>query len=216
MQPAAEPAPLPARSAAPLLRLPILSRMAAVEGWLADEEADLLIAGLCRALAHAPDAKAVVELGCYRGRATVVLGSVVQTMRPTARVYAIDPHDGVVGALDASVRRTPPTLPLFRRTIAEAGLVDVVVTVESRPHEVQWAEPIAFLLVDGLHDYASVSRDFFAFEPHLAEGSLVAFHDYAGYFPGVVAFVDELLASDRYRPAGHAGSLVLAAREPGR
>jgi predicted O-methyltransferase YrrM len=212
---AVELTPPPERRAAPVLRLPIIERMAAVDGWLTDEEADLVIAGLCHALAEAP-AKTVVELGCYRGRGTVVLGSVVQALRPTARVYAIDPHDGLVGALDASVRRTPPTLAPFQHTIAEAGLGDVVVTVQQHPHEVEWAEPIAFLLVDGLHDYASVSRDFFAFESHLAEGALVAFHDYADYFPGVTAFVDELLASDRYRPAGHAGSLVLAAQEPRR
>ena len=70
------------------------------------------------------------------------------------------------------MRRTPPTLAAFRRAISAARLDDVVVTVQRRPHEVEWSQPIAFLLVDGLHDYASVSRDFYAFEAHLTEAAL--------------------------------------------
>jgi predicted O-methyltransferase YrrM len=200
-------------SAGPLLlRLPIIERMAAVDGWLSEEEADLLIAGLQRALCETQEANAVVELGCYRGRGTVVLGSVVQAVRPSARVYAIDPHDSLVGALDSHMRRMPPTFPPFERTIAEAGLGNVVVAVQQHPHEVEWAEPIAFLLIDGLHDYASVSGDFFHFEPWLREGACVAFHDYADYFPGVMAFVDELLAAGRYERVRLAGSLIVARR----
>jgi hypothetical protein len=206
-------APPAEASAGPLLlRLPIIERMAAVDGWLTEEEADLLIAGLHSALSEAREAQAVVELGCYRGRATVVLGSVVQVVRPSARVYAIDPHDGLVGALDSHVRRMPPTFLPFQRTIAEAGVGNVVVAVQQPSQEVEWEEPIAFLLVDGLHDYASVSGDFFHFEPWLREGAYVAFHDYADYFPGVMAFVDELLAAGRYECVRLAGSLMLARR----
>jgi hypothetical protein len=184
-------------SAPLLLAVPILERMSRVDGWLSEGEADLLIAGLSQALADVPDAGAVVEIGSFRGRATTVLGSVVKALKPDARVHAIDPHDGVLGALDEGIQRTGPTLAQFRRTIAEAGLDDVVVTVQSRAHEVPWSSPIAFLLVDGLHDYANVSRDFGHFERWLAPGALVAFHDYADYFPGVIAFVDELLAAGR-------------------
>jgi predicted O-methyltransferase YrrM len=192
-----------------LLTVPILERMRRIDGWLHDAEADLLIAGLTRALADARDADAVVEVGSYCGRATVVLGSVVRAVRRDARVHAIDPHDGVVGALDEGIRRTAPTLSRFRRAIAGAGLDDVVVTVQRRAHEVAWDAPIAFLLVDGLHDYASVSRDYGHFEPWLAGGALVAFHDYADYFPGVVAFVDELLAAGRATGLRRAETMML-------
>jgi hypothetical protein len=60
-----------------------------------------------------------------------------------------------------------------------------------------------------LHDYRSVAGDFRHFEPWVADGGYVAFHDYAGSFPGVVAFVDELLAEGGYVRAGLVGSLIV-------
>jgi Methyltransferase domain len=197
-----------------LLTLPLIERMRRIDGWLTDDEADLLIAGVTCALAALPAPHVIVEVGCYCGRATTVLGGVARAHSRRARVVAIDAHDGVVGALDGTIGRTRPTLPIFRRTIADAGLEDVVEPLQQLPHEVSWAEPIAFLLVDGLHDYASVSRDFSHFEPWLVDNAFVAFHDYADYFPGVVALVDELTATGRYVPAGRAMSMVLLRNAP--
>src|SRR5258708_2525014 len=105
-----------------LLALPILERMRQVEGWLEDDEADLLIAAAARALAAPGERPAVVEVGSYCGRSTVVLGSVVRAVRPGGRVYAIDPHQGQVGAADGQLYAGPPTLPRFVHNIAAAGL----------------------------------------------------------------------------------------------
>jgi hypothetical protein len=196
------------------LTLPIIDRMRAVEGWLTDREADLLIAGAARALAALPPPHAVVEVGSYCGRSTTVLGSVVKAFSPEGHVYAVDPHEGEVGALDQRVIRTPPTLARFRDNMARAELSEVVVTMRQRSYEVAWERPVTFLLVDGLHDYASVSRDFGHFEPWLADGAHVAFHDYADYYPGVRAFVDELLAGRRYERIHLADSLMLGVYRP--
>jgi hypothetical protein len=197
-----------------LLTRPILARMRAVEGWLDEDEADLLLGATVRALADVPGASAVVEVGSYCGRATVVLGGVVRALRPAARVWAIDPHDGKVGAAGQYVA-VGPTLEKLRANVAAAGLGDVVEIVRAAAPQVPWREPIALLLVDGLHDYASVAGDFRHFEPWLAEGGYVAFHDYAGYFPGVVAFVNELLAGGGYRKAQLAGTLMVLRRKGG-
>jgi hypothetical protein len=187
--------------------------MRAVEGWLTDHEADLLIFGASDAITTLPAPHVLVEVGSYCGRATVVLGSVIKALDPRGRVHAIDPHEGRVGALDQGIRRTAPTLTRFEENIACAGLADVVVTVQQHAHEVSWDLPVTFLLVDGLHDYASVSRDFCHFESYLRDGAHVAFHDYADYFPGVVAFVDELLAAGGYERVHLVDSLMLIRRE---
>ena len=199
-------------SVAPLLlTIPILERMRAVEGWLTDEEADVLIAGASLALAEHPAPHHLVEIGSYCGRSTSVIGSVVKALSPGGVVHAVDPHEGEVGA--ERVVQTAPTLERFRRTIADAELEDVVRLVRLRSYEVVWEEPpIAFLLVDGLHDYANVSRDYQHFEPHLAPGALVAFHDYADYYPGVRAFVDELQEAGRCTFVALAHSMVLLRR----
>jgi predicted O-methyltransferase YrrM len=191
------------------IRPTALTVMKQVQGWLFDDEADLLITVADQALAACPEASALVEIGSYCGKATTVLANVVRAMRPAARVWAIDPHDGVVGDLDRSVSRNPPTLDTFRRNIGRAGLSDFVETVQARTADVAWSAPICLLLVDGLHDYGSVSRDFQHFEPFLADAALIAFHDYADYFPGVQKFVDELLRTNRYRQAHRASSLIV-------
>src|SRR5205807_2758808 len=91
---------------------------------------------------------------------------------------------------------------------------DHVVTIQQRSFEVVWQEPIALLLIDGLHDHGNVERDFRHFEPWLDPAGYVAFHDYSGWYPGVVAFVDELIASGRSEPVDQADSLALLRPRP--
>lgn len=198
----------------PLPSGPILKRMKEIDGWLDDDEADLLIAVAARSLSRADGSQAIVEVGSYCGKSTVVLGSVVKAARPEARVYAIDPHDGRVGAMDRGITSGPPTRATFDRNIAQAGVADVVLPIQSYPFEVTWDRPIGLLLIDGLHDYANVARDFSHFAQWVEEGGYVAFHDYASYYPGVQAFVDDLLASQRYRKVHLKGSLMVLEKLP--
>ncbi|MEY2936461.1 MAG: hypothetical protein RL033_7210 [Pseudomonadota bacterium] len=197
------------------LRQPILKEMRNIEGWLSPPEAELLISLAQQALLECPHVNALVEVGSYCGKATTVLGSVVRAVRSTARVWAIDPHDGFVGALDHGLEQVKPTLETLRQNIASANLSPFVEIVQARAQDVPWAEPICLLLIDGLHDYPSVLRDFTHFEGFLVDGGLVAFHDYTDYFPGVPAFVDELSASGRYETVARAKSLIALRKLPG-
>jgi hypothetical protein len=86
------------------------------------------------------------------------------------------------------------------------------------PHttaEITWTQPVTLLLVDGLHDYANVARDFFRFDEWIVAGGFVAFHDYAPYYPGVLAFVNELLAAGHYRKVQQAGSMIILQKMSG-
>jgi hypothetical protein len=196
------------------LRQPILKEMRNIEGWLTASEADLLISATHRALSDCPHVSALVEVGSYCGRATTVIASVVRAVRATARVWAIDPHDGFVGAHDQGLERVGPTLETLHANIDRAHLSPFVEIVAAKAQDVPWTEPLCLLLIDGLHDYPNVLRDFSHFEPHLCDGALVAFHDYAEYFPGVPAFVDELCASGRYEAVARARSLIVLRRLP--
>ena len=196
------------------LRQPILKEMRSIEGWLTASEADLLISATQSALSDCPNVGALVEVGSYCGRATTVIASVVRAVRATARVWAIDPHDGFVGAHDQGLERVEPKLATLHANIERAKLAPFVQIVRARAHDVPWSEPICLLLIDGLHDYPNVLKDFSHFEPHLCDGALVAFHDYAEYFPGVPAFVDELTASGRYEAVARARSLIVLRRLP--
>lgn len=191
-----------------LLVLPLLARMRTIEGWLDDDEADLLISVAARVLNN-PTPQTLVEIGSYCGRSTVVLASVCQTLSPGSRVVAIDPHDGRVGATDQEIVDGPATLETFKRNIANAGLEDVVQVIQKYSHEVVWHEPISLLFIDGLHDYTSVARDFHHFEQSVVSHGYVAFHDYADYYPGVQAFVDEILRSGAYRKVRLVNSMMV-------
>ena len=216
-------APGPEDACAPrlLVRAEVIAQMRGVEGWLEDVEADLLMAAAEHAL-RPPDAPGViVEVGSYCGRATTVLGHAARAVRPEAKIYSVDPHDGRVGALDEGVISHGPTLERFRHNMERAGLTGAVEVIQRRTAEVCWGRPVSLLLIDGLHDYASVAQDFYHFERWVVAGGLVAFHDYAPYFPGVQAFVNELLGSGGYRKVHCAGALMVleklcaAAREEG-
>jgi hypothetical protein len=207
------PKPADAAESAHELRIvPILVRMQCVSGWLEEDEAEFLIASARDALTACPSAPAIVEVGSHLGRGTVVLASVAQALGSPARVHAIDPHEGYVGALDTELVPAPSSPAQLRANLEQAGVAGCVQVDHASAAELAWSEPIALLLIDGLHDYASTARDFFCFEPFVPAGGFAAFHDYAEYFPGVVAFVDELLESGAWRRTGPVRSMIVLQR----
>ncbi|MGC2781673.1 MAG: class I SAM-dependent methyltransferase [Bradyrhizobium sp.] len=191
---------------------PILRTMRSIEGWLEDEEAELLAIAAREALTRSAGPKTIVEVGSYCGKATFVLASVVKMCSVEARVVAIDAFDGVVGALDRGLVRRGPTLKKFTRMLEQTALTHWVEPHVGRAPSLAWNQTVDLLLVDGLHDYANVAQDFSAFEAWLPAGALAAFHDYADYFPGVCAFVDELLAGGDWHEVAHAGSMKVLRR----
>jgi predicted O-methyltransferase YrrM len=197
-----------------LLNSPILSRMKQIDGWLSDDEAELLIGAASLAIHNLSAPHAIVEIGSYCGRSTVVLAGVAKSLSCTAKVHAIDPHDGKVGAVGQNIQVTPPTLEKLKYNLAAADLTNLVNIIPMRSFDVAWDQPISMLFIDGLHDYANVARDFFHFEPWLVPGALIAFHDYAHYYPGVKTFVDELLRMGRYERVHLADSMLLMRKIP--
>jgi predicted O-methyltransferase YrrM len=188
----------------------ILDRMEQVEGWLRRDEGALLLRTAGQAVAGRP-APAIVEVGSYCGRSTIVLASAAMTANPAACIYAIDPHEGEVSAPNTlgGVRREAPTFERFRANVAAAGVDGLIHAIRRRSYDVPWAAPISFLFVDGLHDYENVARDFRHFEPYLSEGAYVAFHDCNDDYPGVQAFVAGLAGDASYEEVDRAVSLVV-------
>jgi len=193
----------------------ILDTMRRTEGWLGDQEGELLISAVVEAAARSDrpgwegDRRTVVEIGSYCGRSTIVLAAALKAASPSSRLWSIDPHQGEVGAVGQGLTSNGPTLDIFRANVAAAGVADVIETVLEYSYEVAWRQPIHLLMIDGLHDFENVSRDFHHFERWLADGALILFHDYAPYFPGVVAFVDRLIAGGSYRRVELAETLIL-------
>jgi len=99
----------------------------------------------------------------------------------------------------------------LQRNLTNAGVSDFVNIQQSFSWEVNCDRPIGFLFIDALHDYPSVTRDFFHFERWLASGAYIAFHDYADYYPGVKTFVNELLGG-KYEKVHCVGTMIVLRR----
>ena len=198
----------------PLL-LPLIHRMETIEGWLSAPEADLLAAAVVQATGGRPGPHTVVEVGSYCGRGTVVLGTVVTALSPGSIVHAIDPHDRRLGVWGDGPGGVPNPAARLRSHLETAGLRSAVEYRCCYASEVAVSGPIDLLVIDHQHDYGSVAADFSQFQGQLAEHGLVAFHDYADYFPGVVAFVDHLLSTGAYTAVQRVETLVVVRKAGG-
>jgi hypothetical protein len=104
-------------------------------------------------------------------------------------VYSIDHHRGSeehqVGQAFFDPRLADresggvDTLPTFRRTISEAKLDDVVITIVARSEIVArlWAIRLGLVLIDGSHTEESAHRDYEGWAPFVLPGGLLAIHD---------------------------------------
>ena len=84
--------------------------------------------------------RTLVEIGSYQGRSTVVLGSTLRALSPQSRLFALDPHEGTVGAADAQLYHGASTEERFLANILAAGLTEQIHPVRARSYEVSWPE----------------------------------------------------------------------------
>ena len=155
-------------------------------GFMPLDEGDALHDAACLAARDLPGIP-FLEVGSYCGRSTVWLGAAARAYSTV--VFAVDHHRGSeenqpgwewhdeslvdpeVGLMD--------TLPHFRRTIARAGLEDVVIAVVGASPTVArfWKAPLAFLFIDGGHGVEPARLDYELWTPHVAVGGILAIHD---------------------------------------
>ena len=129
----------------------------------------------------------------------------------------VDPHtapsvtDPIVGGGQASSWED------FRATLRAAGVEAAVEAHRAFSRDLArgWDRPIRLLWIDGDHTYAGAKEDIDLFRRHLADGGIVALHDVLHTFEGPIrVFVEELLASDDFGPAGLCGSIGWAQYRP--
>src|SRR3954467_15159828 len=163
--------------------LDLLVHARAAKGFM-PEEGGLALHRLARGrLPHGP----VLEVGTYCGKSAIYLGAAAREVGGT--VFTVDHHRGSEGdragwehhdptLVDPGLGLMDP-LPVFRRTIAEAGLEDQVVAVVGRSTTVSrtWATPLALLFIDGGHGEQPAHDDYQHWAPWVASGGLLMIHD---------------------------------------
>ncbi len=193
------------------LTFPLLQKIKKkVEGWLKDEEKQICLlqqqfmyAGIYSSHIRLPD------IGCYHGKSTIIFGTVMKKFSPNGKIIAVDTHDGKLGDVENDLQHFPCSYNSFKKNIEEEGLSSMVESFKGYAYNLQLTRPVSLLFIDGLHDYISVSKDFWHFAGHVVKDGYIAFHDYADYFPGVKVFVDELLQTGKYIRVDKVDTLII-------
>jgi len=152
-----------------------------VEGWLNPPDAAFLFA-LARG-------RNVLEVGSYCGLSTIVMA------KSAKHIYCIDPFDSRFAGTD----NKRDTLKEFRANLRRHRVQNFTFhkgTVEAyalnrQPHMPAFST-FDMVFIDAEHSYAAVKRQIELIVPHLASGSIIAFHDYREHsWPEVTTAVDE-------------------------
>jgi len=182
-----------------------------VPGFLVENEARFI--GLLAACV--PAKGTIVEIGSFKGRSTVMLAKVASHYG-LGPVVAIDPHThNLSTGHDGGERRS--TYDEFVSSLRSAGVGAEVEIHHAASTDVSatWNRDIRFLWIDGDHSYEGAKADFDGFAPFLVCGGVVALHDALNNFPGPIrVFVEEILRSKRFGPAGFVHSIAWAQSRP--
>jgi predicted O-methyltransferase YrrM len=182
-----------------------------VPGHLTEKEARFL--GLLAACV--PAKGMIVEIGSFKGRSTVMLAKVASHYG-CGPVVAIDPHNSPI-LLDHQTDQEASSYRDFLDSIHAAGVSAHVESQAAYSKEVanSWNRPIRVLWIDGDHSYEGAKSDLDGFLPHLVPHGVVAYHDALNNFPGPIrVFVEDILRSDRFGPAGFVPSIAWAQFRP--
>jgi predicted O-methyltransferase YrrM len=200
-------------------------RAIAAKGFMPPQEGDALYEAAVTA-AMAVDGP-MVEIGSYCGRSTVWLGAAARAAGTV--LFAVDHHRGSEenqagwehhdpSVVDPRTGRMD-TLPVFRATIEDAGLEDVVIAVVGQSPVVAryWTSPLSFLFIDGGHGEVPARLDYEGWATHVAPGGTLAVHDVFpdpadGGRPPYEQIYLPALRSGRFTEIGATGSLRLLRR----
>jgi MMP 1-O-methyltransferase len=182
-----------------------------VPGFLGENEARFL--GLLAACI--PAQGAIVEIGSFKGRSTVMLAKVASHYG-LGPIISIDPHTHILSTGRDSDTH-PSTYDDFLTSLRGAGVEQHVEIHRAFSKKVSgaWNRTIRFLWIDGDHSYEGAKEDFDGFIPFVSPMGVVALHDALNNFPGPIrVFVEEMLRPERFGPAGFVHSIAWAQFRP--
>jgi MMP 1-O-methyltransferase len=169
----------------PTLAADLRVHAVAAKGFMPADEGDALyVAAVAAGQAIAAPPSHTVDRPQYDPTSTIGAARVCGTV-----LFAVDHHRGSeenqagwehhdASVVDARIGRMD-TLPLFRATIHDAGLEDVVVAVVGQSPTVAryWSTPLSLLFIDGGHGEEPARLDYEGWARHVAVGGTLAIHD---------------------------------------
>ncbi|HEY7391642.1 MAG TPA: class I SAM-dependent methyltransferase [Bryobacteraceae bacterium] len=183
-----------------------------VPGYIGERE----FGALAMLFVSAPQNGVSVEIGSFKGKSTVGLAALAAHYG-LGPIVSIDPHSAP-SVTDPELGGEPSSFNDFLRALEQSGTHQNVEVHRAASRDVApgWKRPIRFLWIDGDHTYDGAKSDFDMFLPYVIDGGIVALHDTLHEFEGPIrVFVEDMLRSDRFGPAGLLHSIGWAQYRPG-
>jgi len=161
----------------------LLAHARAAKGFMPDAEGLLLHRYARERLPHGP----ALEVGTYCGKSAIYLAAAARDVGGT--VVTVDHHRGSEENQAGWEHHDPTlvdaelglmdTLPVFRSTLAHAGLEQYVVAVVGQSTTVAalWQTPLSLLFIDGGHAEEHAQNDYTGWAKWLMPEGLLAIHD---------------------------------------
>jgi len=205
----------------------LMDHARAAKGFMPEDEGLLLHRVARERLGHGP----ALEVGTYCGKSAIYLGAAAREVGADSVVFTVDHHRGSEENQAGWEHHDPTlvdaelglmdTLPVFRRTIALAGLEDQVVAIVGRSTTVsaRWRTPLSLLFIDGGHAEVHAHNDYAGWAPWVMRGGALAIHDvFADPADGGQApyhVFQRALASGAFEEAEAVGSMRVLRRARG-
>jgi predicted O-methyltransferase YrrM len=176
---------------------------APAEGWLTEAQARRLWAAASRSRPSG----AVVEIGSFRGRSTVVLALAAGS------VVAIDPHAGSDRGpqeIAPEASRGNADHAAFEANLARAGVGDRVRHVRkfSDAASADVDGPLSLLYVDGAHRFGPARADIAGWGGRVVSGGTMLVHDSFSSVGVTLALLTACAGARGWRYVGRTGSLA--------
>ncbi len=161
----------------------LLAHALGAKGFMPEDEGLLLHRIALDRLPFGP----VLEVGTYCGKSAIYLGAAAREVGGT--VFTVDHHRGSEENQAGWEHHDPTlvdeelglmdTLPVFRKTLARAGLEDQVVAVvgKSTTASALWRTPLSMLFIDGGHAEVHAQNDYTGWAPWLMRDGMLVIHD---------------------------------------
>ena len=146
-----------------------------------------------------PSGSIFVEIGTYLGRSAAYMGQAIKDSGKDILFYTIDTFES-----DAVLPDKPiDSMQRFKLAMSDLGLNDYVFSLVGRSVDVKHSfgsQQIAFLFIDGAHDYGTVKSEIQTYLPKMQPNGILAGHDYD--FHEVYKAVNETLCGYEIQSIG--------------
>jgi len=129
-----------------------------------------------------PDNCRIVEVGCYGGKSSIVLGLIAKQ------------KNGDLTCIDSFITGMPDIKNVekyFRRNMDRFKIDYTLLEKTSEQAAKSYRKKIDLVFIDGDHRYEGVELDCKLWIPKLRAGGWIVFHDYVSSWSGVKQAVDE-------------------------